>query len=101
MREVLLHPWTAMGLNCDVVGFNDPLVAKSLASPPAPGVLQDIAAIVAEARTVPSKSPGQLGQRQNLAEPHGELAVEGGTSGRGPLLKRWGRLRVGAWLNLI
>ena len=49
LNEVMRHPWFQEGLSPEVLSFNDPLVAKSLAEPVKEEVESEIARIVDEA----------------------------------------------------
>jgi serine/threonine protein kinase len=49
LAEVMRHPWFQEGLSPEVLSFNDPLVAKSLAEPVTGEVESEIARIVEEA----------------------------------------------------
>ena len=49
LEEVMRHPWFQEGLSPEVLSFNDPLVAKSLAEPVTGDVEREIARIVDEA----------------------------------------------------
>ena len=49
LNEVMRHPWFQEGLSPEVLSFNDPLVAKSLAEPVTGEVESEIARIVDEA----------------------------------------------------
>jgi serine/threonine-protein kinase SRK2 len=62
LAEVMRHPWFQEGLSPEVLSFNDPLVAKSLAEPVTGEVESEIARIVDEAgRGIALRGNGTVG----------------------------------------
>lgn len=61
LAEVMRHPWFQEGLSPEVLSFNDPLVAKSMAEPVTGEVESEIARIVEEAGRVIQLRSGRVG----------------------------------------